>query len=171
MEGILRYGDFEPNNQAFMWRFEPVKNNQAINTSALIVNNFTGKAIDVPGNSFETGEKIGQWEKNYRWNQRWTFQKTGKGVVIKNLSNGQNLDISGESKKDHAEIIQWSHTGNINQQWAVEKDAQKLYKFVSHFEPKRFLGIKKEDVNDGAHLEVCETLNATCVWRLEGFHP
>ena len=52
LEGILRYGDFDPNNQAFMWRFEPVKNNQAINTSALIVNNFTGKAIDVPGNSF-----------------------------------------------------------------------------------------------------------------------
>ena len=149
-----------------MFRFQKVTNNESINSSSIIINNFTGKAIDVPGNSWETGDKIVQWEKNYRWNQRWQFQKTGKGFVIKNLSNGQNLDISGESKKDHAEIIQWSHTGKTNQQWGVEKGANKLYKFVSVFEPKRHLSIRKEDVDNGAHLEACESHNPTCDWKL-----
>lgn len=95
LEGILRYGDFDPKNQAQMFRFEHVKINQMINNSSVLVNNYSGKVLDVPGNSHNPGEKIIQWERNLRWNQRWTFVKSGKGYLIKNLSTGHCLDISG----------------------------------------------------------------------------
>ncbi len=48
----------------------------------------------MPGATWKKGERLCQWEKNKRWNQRWRFVKQGKGVVIQSLFNGQALDIA-----------------------------------------------------------------------------
>lgn len=112
----------------------------------------TGKAIDVPAATRKPGERIIQWKKNARWNQRWQFQRQGKGVIIKSSYNGLCLDIAGESKKSGSEVIQWTHTGGANQQWFPEPCGNGLYKFRSCHEPSLFLAIKNVKSSDGADL-------------------
>ena len=91
----------------------------------------SGKALDVPGATRKAGERLIQWEKNKRWNQRWHFQKQGKGVVIKSAFNGLCIDIAGESRENGAKVIQWQPTGGSNQQWFPEPCGNGLYKFRS----------------------------------------
>lgn len=173
MEGILRIDDLNPQDESFLFRFEPV-NNFSTQNSAIIVNNFSGKAIDVPGATFEFKKgktNLIQWEKTGRWNQRWTFEKTGKGVVIRSVLTGCCIDIAGENKKTGGHIIQWEKTGGANQTWFPEPSGNGLFKFRSCFEPSLFLAVKKQSVNDGGELETCSEENPSMYWRIEGPKP
>ena len=69
--------------------------NNILGNSAIIVNNHSGKVLDVPKASRKEGERIIQWKKNKRWNQRWTFFKQKNGIAIKSVTSGFNLDIAG----------------------------------------------------------------------------
>jgi hypothetical protein len=69
-------------------------NNPTIQGSAVIVNDMSGKALDVPNSTRKAGERLCQWEKNKRWNQRWRFVKQGKGVTIQSVFNNLCLDIA-----------------------------------------------------------------------------
>ncbi len=69
--------------------------NNILSGSAIIVNNYSGKVIDVPKASRKEGEKMVQWTKNKRWNQRWSFIKQKNGIAIKSVVTGHNLDICG----------------------------------------------------------------------------
>lgn len=93
-EGILRVHDFDPNSENQLFRIQLV-DNYTIENSAVIINNLSGKALDIPNSTRKHGERIVCWEKNKRWNQRWHFQKHGKGVLVKSVLTGQNLDIAG----------------------------------------------------------------------------
>ena len=64
-------------------------------------------AIDIPEATEKKGQKLIQWFKHGRWNQRWQFEKGDSGFYIKNVMNGLVIDIQGESKSDGAKIIQW----------------------------------------------------------------
>lgn len=75
LKGVLRVVDFDHEDQSQLFRLEPV-DNYKLQHSAIIVNKFTDKAIDVPEATFEykNGKtRLIQWEKNRRWNQRWYF--------------------------------------------------------------------------------------------------
>lgn len=94
LEGSLRMPTFDVNSATQHFRFEEV-NNATLQNSCILVNNYCGKAIDVPAGSEKQGERIIIWERNKRWNQRWIFQKVGSVHLIKNLLNGLCLDIAG----------------------------------------------------------------------------
>lgn len=170
LEGIARVANFDPNNEAQLFRFEKVTNH-TLQQSCVLINNMTGKALDVPGATFKKGERLLQWNKNKRWNQRWQFHKHGKGVIIKSALNGLVIDIAGESRDNGAKVVQWEQTGGSNQQWFPEPCGNGLYKFRSCHEPSLFLAIKKQDVDDGGLLEVSSDENPTMYWRCEGAHP
>lgn len=51
LEGSLKYGPFDPNSESHLWRLEEVKVNPTINTSCVIINRLSGKALDVPGST------------------------------------------------------------------------------------------------------------------------
>lgn len=170
LEGILRFGSFDPNNESQLFRFEQI-NNYTIQNSAVLVNNLSGKSLDVPGASYKHGERLIQWEKNRRWNQRWHLQKHGKGVLIKCVHNGLCLDIAAESRENGAKVVQWEQTGGSNQQWFPEPAGNGIYKFRSCHEPSLFLAIKKQDVNNGGLLEVSNEENPSMYWKVEGQQP
>lgn len=130
LEGILRVKDFDPNSENQLFRFQQCTNN-AIENSAVIINNYSGKALDVPGSTRDHGERLVTWEINKRWNQRWEFQNAGSGVLIKSLFNGQCVDIAGEATDSGSKIVQWDQTGGSNQQWTPEACGDGLYKFRS----------------------------------------
>lgn len=146
-------------------------NNSTVQGSAVIVNNSSGKALDVPGATFKKGERLVQWEKNRRWNQRWRFVKGSKGVLIQSVLNGQCLDIAEEKRENGAKVVQWEKTGGSNQQWILEQAGNGIYKIRSCHEPSLFLAIKKGSVQDGGELEVSNVENGTMYWRVEGALP
>lgn len=112
-----------------------------------------------------------QWEKNKRWNQRWRFNRQGKGVIIQSVFNGLSLDIAEEKRESGAKVVQWEQTGGSNQQWFPEQAGNGVYKFRSVHEPSLFLGIKKQNVDNGGQLEVTSEDNPSIYWRVEGAQP
>lgn len=72
----------------------PVNNSAALNESCILVNAQSGKAVDIPAGTFEHGERLIQYEKNKRFNQRWKWVKAGNGYVLQSVLNGQCLDIA-----------------------------------------------------------------------------
>lgn len=170
LEGLLRHKKFDPNSDSQLFRFELVTN-PVIQGSSIIVNNLSGKALDVPEATWNKGERIIQWEKNKRWNQRWRFVKQGKGVMIQSIFNGFVLDIAEEKKKSGSKVIQWEKTGNSNQQWFPEPAGNGLFKFRSCHEPSLFLAIKDQNVGDKGLLEVSGDENASMYWRIDGAQP
>ncbi len=81
-EGILRYKKFDPNVLSQLFYIVPVNNTTAIKDSCILVNNQSGKAVDIPGSTFDHGERLVQYEKNKRFNQRWRWVKQGNGYLL-----------------------------------------------------------------------------------------
>lgn len=46
-----------------------------------------------------------------------------------------------------------------------------MYRFRSVMEPSLFLGIKKQNMNDGGELEVTSEETPSIMWRVEGALP
>jgi hypothetical protein len=65
-----------------LFRFDKVVSNAEIEKSTIIINNITGKAIDIPESSKKKSEQLIQWGRNNRWNQRWRFVKESNGYLI-----------------------------------------------------------------------------------------
>jgi hypothetical protein len=149
-----------------MFRFHPINmmQNQFIGKSALIINKASGKAIDIPGASSKKGIEINQWEKNNRFNQRWRFVPTGKGVMIQSLFNNQCLDVEGAKSKSGIPIVQWEKSGDPNQVWIPTKVGDRLYTFKSAMNPSLFLSVDKESIKDGARLETYDKDSNSNVW-------
>lgn len=153
LEGILRVKEFDSNSENQLFRIEQVTNS-TIDHSAVIINNFSGKALDVPNSTRKHGERLVTWEINRRWNQRWHFQKHGKGLMIKSVLTGQCCDIANEKRDSGAKVVQWDQSGASNQQWIAEPCGNGLYKFRSCHEPSLFLAIRKQNVDNGGEIEV-----------------
>lgn len=170
-EGTLKFGAFDPNAENQLFRFEQVKVNTTLNSSCVLINKLSGKALDVPGGSFKLEERIIQYELNRRFNQRWRWVKHDKGYLIQNVLTGHFLDIAGESRESGAKIIQWTRTGNPNQQWLPEHQGNGVFKIRSVHEPSMYLGIKGDSVEDGGKLEGTKDQKATTFWIVEGAYP
>lgn len=168
LEGILRYKAHDINDAAQLFRLEPVPNNQAVLTTALIVGAKSGKALDIPESSNEPGAHIIQYQKNWRFNQRWIFVRSGNAFQIRSFLNGFNLDISGESRKHNSKVVQWNATGNPNQLWTVENKGDGTVAFRSVHEPSLVLGIIDDSVDDAGKLAV---VDFDARWRIEGKGP
>ena len=91
--------------------------------------------------------------------------------MIQSIFNGYSLDIAQEKRESGSKVVQWDQTGGSNQQWIPEQAGNGVYKFRSVHEPSLFLGIRKQDVNNGGELEVTSEDNPTIYWRLEGAQP
>jgi hypothetical protein len=125
-----------------------------MNTSFVLINRLSGKALDVPGSTLNPGERIIQYTINRRFNQRWRWVKHDKGYLIQSMQSGLFLDIAGESRAAGGKVIQWSRTGNPNQQWLPEAVGNGVYKIRSIHESSMFLAIKGESIDDGGKLEI-----------------
>jgi hypothetical protein len=154
-----------------MFRFQQVPTNSTLEKSCLIVNNISKKVLDVPKATRSKGEKIIQWERNKRWNQLWSFQRHGLGVIIRSFFNELCLDVCGNGTKSGTDIIQWTYTGTMNQIWTPLPCGNGLYKFRACHENTLFLAVKKQKLDDGAQVEVSSEENPTMYWRVDGAQP
>ena len=166
LEGVLRYKKFDPNVLSQLFYIVPVNNSTALNDTAILVNANSGKAVDIPGATFEHGERLIQYEKNKRFNQRWRWVKQGAGYILQSVLNGQALDIAEEKKTSGSKVVQWDKTGNSNQLWAPVPAGAGVWKIKSIHAPGQFLAIKDDDVNDGGKLEINNGDGQGAFWRI-----
>lgn len=171
LEGVLRHKKFDPNvlNQLFF--IVPVNNSTPLNETCVLVNANSGKAVDIPGATFQHGERLIQYEKNKRFNQRWRWAKQGQAWILQSVLNGQALDIAEEKKTNGSKVVQWDRTGNTNQQWAPVPAGAGVWKIKSIHAPGLFLSIYENNVNDGGKLEISDGDKPSQYWRIEGFVP
>ena len=154
LEGIMRYKNFDPNAEDQLFSFVPVTQNQVLGQSCVVVNNNSGKALDIPGGTKKKGTRINQWATNRRFNQRWQFVQRGSGFLMVNLLTSLCIDIEGESTESGASVCQWEILGGTNQLWRPEQVGNGVYKIRSMHADNMYLSIKKQSYDDGGKLEI-----------------
>ena len=170
LEGVLRYKDFDPNATNQIFYIVPVNQCNALNSTCILVSTTSGKAIDIPKGTHEHGERLVQWEKNKRFNQRWRWEQHGNGYLLISVLTGQAIDIAGEKKNPESKVVQWDRTGGSNQIWRPVACGQGVWRIESCHAPGQALSVQNNSIEDGAKVEINNSGNAT-LWRIEGHVP
>jgi hypothetical protein len=88
----------------------------------VIVNEWSGKVLDVPGFATDDQVQIQQWIFNGGTNQQWKFvyDDNTHSYLIVNRNSGKVLDVPNGSPNDGV-IIQQYHDngGGMNQRWLL----------------------------------------------------
>ncbi len=118
-----------------------------------VVNENSGKVLDVTDSSMNDGARIIQKSDNGGDSQKWYFADIGSGYKrIINVKSGKTLDVSDESKEDGGAVIQWKNTGGNNQQWSLSDNGNGYYKIINRNSSK-LLDVTKQSVEDGALVQ------------------
>ena len=86
----------------------------------MIVNQNSGKCLDLIGGNTANGANINQWSYDYNGpNQRWALQPTENGDHFKLISwvSGKAMSVSNDSTGTGAQIWAWDYAGDPSQQW------------------------------------------------------
>lgn len=170
LEGVLRHKDFDPNAINQLFYIVPVNNCNGLDHTSILINNHSGKALDVPGASFEHGKRLIAWEKNKRFNQRWRWVDYGGAYLLQSVLNGHCVDIAAQAKEPESDVIQWDKTGGANQRWRVIPQGQGLYRIESVHASGQFLAIHNNDYDNGGKIEI-NNQGPSTLWRIEGHVP
>ncbi|MGL1934486.1 MAG: RICIN domain-containing protein [Fibrobacterales bacterium] len=85
-----------------------------------LINNRSGKALDVAGLATYNGGTIHQWDYVGGQNQQWNFTHQGDGSYsIVNLLSGKAVDVKDNGTWNGNAIQQWDFHGNDNQKWDI----------------------------------------------------
>ncbi|MFD6139239.1 family 43 glycosylhydrolase [Promicromonospora sp. NPDC060271] len=87
----------------------------------VLVNQNSGKALDVYNSATNDGARITQWSRNDGNQQQWQFVDSGGGYYrLKSRVSGKVLDVSGRSTADGAPVVQWTDNNSTNQQFSLQ---------------------------------------------------
>lgn len=100
-------------------------------TYALVDAN-SGKALDDPGLSTQSGTVMQIYTVNHGPNQQWTVNNLGNNIItLTNRTSGQLLDVVGASTANSALVDQLPANGQTNQQWRVSAVGSGRYEIVN----------------------------------------
>ncbi|MEO3850320.1 RICIN domain-containing protein [Streptomyces sp. B8F3] len=92
-------------------------------SSTAIVNQPSGRCLDVPGYDMSDGTQPVIWDCHGDANQRW--QLTGAGELRVTVNDVTKcLDAEGERTDDGTAILIWPCHGGDNQKWAFDDSGQ-----------------------------------------------
>ena len=86
----------------------------------VVLNNKSGKALDVQGNSMDDGGNIYQFDVHREDNQQWKFIQEGEYYLIQSKRSGRYLNIHNASSSDGANLQQYHRNYGDNEQWRLE---------------------------------------------------
>lgn len=85
-----------------------------------LVNQATGKCLDVNGTSGTNGARVQIWTCNGGTNQLWRVEPLADGTNrIVNLASGKPLDVASCGTADGTTITQWTWLDNACQRWTI----------------------------------------------------
>ncbi|CAM5649013.1 non-reducing end alpha-L-arabinofuranosidase family hydrolase [Streptomyces purpurascens] len=107
------------------------------NTSYVLVNRNSGKALDVYNMATADGARITQWTRNDQSQQQWQFVDAGGGYYrIKSRHSGKVLDVHNWSTANGGSIVQWADLNATNQQWRLADSSDGYVRLISRHSNK-----------------------------------
>ncbi|MFD9903725.1 beta-galactosidase [Streptomyces sp. NPDC059063] len=139
-----------------------------LQSTYVLVNRRSGKALDVPDESTGQGVQLIQWPRHGKPNQQWRRTVLGHGTsTLAGAHSGQLVDVRGESTADGAPVIQWPATRGANQQWRVSEVGGGQVKLINVHSGK-VLGVEGNSTADGARIvQQNDTGDSGQEWRLD----
>ncbi len=134
------------------------------NSQFLIVNENSGKSIDLIGGNTANGALINQYAYDYNGpNQRWSLQPTEGGNHFKIISavSGKSACPVADSLADGVQIHAYDYTGNNpSQQWDL-LDRGNGYFSIRNVRSGKFLDIANSSTADNAKLQQVTDYNTS----------
>jgi hypothetical protein len=103
----------------------------SIPTYYKIVNQNSGKVLDVTSGSMDNGAKIIQYTDHGGTNQHWRIVDVGSYKKLINRNSGKVLEVCQASTDNAAVIAQYTDNGGANQQWLFTNMGNNLYKITN----------------------------------------
>lgn len=117
-----------------------------------IINQNSGLAVDIPGNTNSHGVILQQWTPGGGQAQRWTFNSVGNNTwTIQNPFNNLVWDDYGWNTNAGAFVDQWDNTGAAVQQWKLRPNGDGYWKFIN-VNSSLLLAVNGASVTPGASL-------------------
>jgi pectate lyase len=102
-----------------------------------IVNQGSGKYMEVAGASTSNGANVQQWASNGYKNQQYTLTDMGNGVwSIRPVHSNQSVDLYNWSTVDGGTIKQWPYWGGQAQQWKLSQSGTGAVNIASAYTGK-----------------------------------
>ncbi|MFI5808325.1 RICIN domain-containing protein [Streptomyces sp. NPDC051561] len=102
------------------WQLSPVHEGSGLHH---VVNEATGKRLDVANASVENGTRIQQWRANNFGAQEWIIERhpdaPGRVSLVSWIS-GLLLEVADGSAEEGARVQQWEDTDSPGQWWQLE---------------------------------------------------
>lgn len=118
-----------------------------------LINEKSGKAIDVEGGSTENSGNIVQTAVGSGASQEWSFNYNGAGFFrVTNQKSGKIIDVPDESTADGVELTQWEDHGGDNQVWLIQDQGDGLYR-LKNKKSDKFMSIVGSSDAEGAAIE------------------
>ncbi|WP_406375452.1 non-reducing end alpha-L-arabinofuranosidase family hydrolase [Streptomyces sp. NBC_00647] len=122
------------------------------NTSYVLVNRNSGKALDVYNMATDDGARITQWTRNDQNQQQWQFVDSGDGYYrIKSRHSGKVLDVHNWSTANSGAIVQWTDLNATNQQWRLADSSDGYVRLISRHSNKA-LEVQGASTADSANI-------------------
>lgn len=136
------------------------------NTWYVLVNQHSGKAMEIAAGSSAEGAEVTQFTRNDTCAQQWRFLDSGGGYHrLQNRCSGLVAEIYEHSVDNGAQVVQWSDLGNPNQQFRVQDVAGNI-QLVNRNSGKA-LDLWGWSTADGARIsQYDDTDAANQQWRL-----
>jgi hypothetical protein len=120
---------------------------------AYIANASSGKVLDLPNGSTDSGTILQQFELNGGSNQLWTLVPLDSGAdLIVNMASGLVLDDPGGSTASGTLIQQYTLNGGLNQQWQPISDGDGHFQ-LDNVASGLVLGIPDGATADGTQIQ------------------
>ena len=135
----------------------------------IIINENSGKLLDVVGSGSESGTPVDQWEDNGgNDNQKWIIKDVGNGYynIISKL-NGLYLTVGGSGANCDLMYVE-NPTGGDNQKFQITESGvpqgekiveEGTYKIVLANAPTQSLTVENGSTEDGANVHIWEYKN------------
>jgi hypothetical protein len=135
-----------------------------------IVNEETGKVLDVANWSRDDGANIQQWSFAGQRNQRWDVIDVGRGdVAIVSQNSGRVLDVSGFSTRNGGNVQQYRWSSQNNQRWRIESAGRGTVRIIN-VNSRMCLDVNRKSRDDGANIHQWDCNNdRSQLWRMNGF--
>jgi hypothetical protein len=117
-----------------------------------LVNQRSGKSLDVADWRTNDGNKIQQWLYHAGYNQIWGIHRADDGYFfIISKHSRKCLTVADGSHDNGAEIIQWEYRGHSHQQWQLAKVGDGSYRIIARHSGK-CLDVDSASCENGAAM-------------------
>ena len=136
----------------------------------MVVNQNSGKCLDLSGGNTANGAVTNQWSYDYNGaNERWALipTETGDHFLLISWVDGKAVSVSGDSIANEAQLVAWDYNSDSSQQWDLV-DAGSGWCNIRNVRSGLYMDVSGASTADSAKIQqYANTNSAAQRWRLQ----